>query len=134
MFSRQVLTIADLLKIPGIEEFIKMEEIEKFLHTKGITNSSDLSLLAELIENCICVVDEINNKLNSEENKIHAICDAFQAGPYLRPVYFLNLYKINPMRNSLENEPLSLLNLCKISIIRSSLDQQTVSKLIYIRI
>ncbi|HCE59791.1 MAG TPA: hypothetical protein DEQ74_03105 [Wolbachia sp.] len=123
----QNLTIEDLLKIPGIEEFIKMEEIEKFLHTKGITNSSDLSLLAELIENSIHIADEINNKLNSEESKIQIICDVFQADPHLESVYSLDLYEINVTRNVLKRQPPSLLNLCKTNIIRSSLNQQTVS-------
>ncbi|MBD0392124.1 hypothetical protein IC220_06840 [Wolbachia endosymbiont of Pentalonia nigronervosa] len=127
MISRHLLTIADLLKIPGIEEFIKMEEIEKFLHTKGITNSSDLSLLAELIENSIHIADEINNKLNSEESKIQIICDVFQADPHLESVYSLDLYEINVTRNVLKRQPPSLLNLCKTNIIRSSLNQQTVS-------
>lgn len=126
----QNLTIEDLLKIPGIEEFIKMEEIEKFLNTKGITNSSDLSLLAELIENGIYIADEINNKLHSEKSTIQTICDVFQADPYLRPVYLIDLYAINIIKSSLERKPPSLLDLCKTSIIRSSLDQQSISQLL----
>jgi len=126
----QDLTIEDILKIPGIEEFIKMEEIEKFLNTKGITNQSDLSLLAELIKNSIHVADEINNKLHSEKSTIQTICDVFQADPYLRPVYLIDLYAINIIKSSLERKPPSLLDLCKTSIIRSSLDQQSISQLL----